>query len=381
MKDFRVLQLVYSLDVGGLEQVVVDLCNGLAAAGVECHVGCLSHPGLKFSQAQVAGAWIGNERPQKRPLDVRTLWKLLRYVKTKQINLIHSHNPQAHYYGAAVSLLTGVTHIHTVHGRGNPLAPVSQRRALLRRILTRLTDRIIAVSEDVQTKLLVVDHLPSRKLTTILNGVDTERYQPIANNQSRQLLRAARQIPEDAFVIGSVGRLSREKNYPLLVEAFARVAASLPSVFLVLVGDGAEYAQIQKCVDEQRVNSRCLLAGTRADIPEWMQCLDVFCLSSDTEGTAITLLEALATGVPIVATDVGGNRAVVNPPECGLIVSARDPNAFAQACLQLLRDQSTRSQMGSAGRDRVIQHFSHAQMIESHLRLYKMSLAPTRFWM
>ena len=366
----RILQLVYSLDIGGLEQVVVNLCRGLDQGDVDCFVGCLSHPGPKFEETKPKGYWIGglqNKRP--RFLDLTTLWKLCRYLRRERIDLIHSHNPMAHLYGSVASMVTGIPQIQTVHGRGSPMARNHQRRAWLRRTLTHLTQKMVAVSLDVERKLIDVDRLPPSKILTILNGIDTETIRPVDPITKRQL-RRERGIPDEALVIGSVGRLAPEKNYPLLVEAVAKVLQQAPTVYLLLVGDGIERTIIEKAVATYQVNHRCLLAGVQAQPSLWLQCCDLFCLSSNTEGTSISLLEAMACGVPVVVTDVGGNREIVQPPTCGLIVPARDPQALAKVSLELLRDPLRRKQMGVVGRQRVIQNFSVEIMTQNYARLY-----------
>ena len=266
-------------------------------------------------------------------------------------------------------MITGIPHIQTVHGRGSPMARNYQRRAWLRRTLTRFTQKMVAVSFDVERKLIDIDRLPPSKILTILNGIDTETIRPVDSATKRQL-RRERGIPDEALVIGSVGRLASEKNYPLLVEAFAKALQQAPTAYLLLVGDGIERAIIEKAVATCRVNHRCLLAGVQAQSNLWLQCCDLFCLSSNTEGTSISLLEAMSCGVPVVATDAGGNREIVQPPTCGLIVPVRDSQALAKACLELLHNPLLRKQMGTAGRQRVIQNFSVEMMTENYARLY-----------
>ncbi len=364
----RVLQLVFSLDVGGLEQVVVDLCNNLPDAGVECILGCLSHAGAKAKQTTVEQIWLGGLKQNKRLPDTKVLRSLCRLINDYRIDLIHSHNPTAHLYGALASLITMRPHIHTIHGRGK--SRETYKRALLRRMLTRFTDNIVSVSDDVKTKLVQVDRLPDRKIKTILNGVDTDACQPIESLEARKELRRQLGIPENLFVIGSVGRLAAEKNYPLMVDAFSKFHKAYSNSHLVIVGDGSEMQFIKVMIEKLSLQHCCSLPGMRSDISDWMKCFDVFSLSSITEGTSVTLLEALATGVPIVATDVGGNRAVVNPPDCGLIVDDGDSDALSNSWLFMASNVEQYRQMCLSARQRSIQEYSVSAMIRLYKDLY-----------
>ena len=265
----RVLHIVRALDVGGLENVVVDLVNGLQGSSIECFLGCLLEEGQWRERANVNGIWTGSLGHRCR---LAVLLDLCRYVKRQKIDLIHSHNPQPHSFGVAASVLTCIPLIHTKHGRNYP----DDRRWVWKsRQMSRFTKKIAAVSEDVARVAVEVEQVPREKVVVIRNGIDVgkrqeaggkseeettqqmraERHIPKdafvvgsvgrlaperngidvgkrqeaggkSEEETTQQLRAERHIPKDAFVVGSVGRLAPEKNYELLIRAFARVKVS-----------------------------------------------------------------------------------------------------------------------------------------------------------
>ena len=157
-------------------------------------------------------------------------------------------------------------------------------------------------------------------------------------------------------------------EFKLVLDEWDKHPATLPR--LAVVGDGPCLAELRNEANRLGIAQQIDFFGARNDVPALLPGMTLFTLSSITEGISMTILEAMACGVPIVATDVGGNREIVNPPECGLIVPARDPQALASAYLELLRDLARCAQMGVAGRQRVIKHFSLHKMVAEYTGLY-----------
>jgi len=274
----------------------------------------------------------------------------------------------------------------------------------------------VAVSADIERIIVDIERVPARKAVLIRNGVDTEKFctrgqtprprddgcrrggndnredrdnddnnvpgrtaseHSIAESSlstllsKRSELRSVRRIPADVFVVGTVGRLSAEKDYPLLVRAFARFRVRNPKSLLVIVGDGREEQAIRHAADECGVSEVCLLPGVQHDIPAWLQCMNVFCLSSEQEGTSVTLLEAGACGLPAVVTDVGGNGEVVQDEITGLVVPCGDADALSRAFERLAADASLREKMGRKARSRISEDYSVKRMVESYVEVYR----------
>ena len=367
----RVLHLLRALRVGGLENGVVNLVNGLTRAGLQCHVGCLIERGEWMARVSPRGVWEGRLEQTGR---LRVVAGLRRYIRREGIELLHSHNSQAHVFGAIASVLTGVPLVHTKHGQNWPDDPVWVRKS---RQLSRFTRRIVPVSADIARIVTDIEKVPARKVTTIVNGIDTEAFRPGVRGQESGVRRRLG-IEAGAFVVGSVGRLAWEKNYELLVKAFAAVRRVAPESRLVLVGDGPYRERIAHAAEQEGVASSCLMPGRQHNVADWLQTLDVFCLSSLTEGTSITLLEAGACGLPAVVTDVGGNAEVVQDGVTGLVTPAGDEAAFRRALIALHGDAARREAMGAAARRRVAERYSVERMVREYLAVYRDVMAETR---
>ncbi len=382
-ESLRVLHLVRALNVGGLEKVVVDLTHGLSERGVTNYLGCLVEKGVWCDDAEVAGVWCG-DLESRGP--VRTFFDLCRYVKENNIDVIHTHNSHPHKYGVPVSVFTGVPLVHTKHGRNWPENP---RWVWFSRQLSRFTKVIVPVSHEIEKIVVDVEKVPQRKVVTILNGVTVsvlsrhsettpdlrgEGFDKTIGDKTISALR------EGEFVIGSIGRFSAEKQYPFLVRAFARFleVSDRSPIRLILVGDGVERENIEAEIERCGVGEYVLLPGVSCDVRGWLDQMDVFCLSSDQEGTSITLLEAGAAGVPSVVTDVGGNAEIVKDGVTGIVVPFGDEEKMSDAFLKLAGleaggSSSVREQMGMAAHERIKAEYSLDVMIDKYVEVYKRS--------
>jgi len=368
---YKVLHLVPSLNPGGLAKVVMDLVEGFDRRGSECWVGCLEELGQWSGDLKgCRGLWEGHLKTRNGAL---VLLGLCRFLKRNGIELIHSHNPKPHVYGAAASLLTGIPLVHTKHGRNYP---GNARWVWMSRQLSRCTRFVVAVSEDARRVVTEIEKVPVRKVRVIRNGIDAASFS-LSDAERGALRRRQRQlcgVADNAFVVGSVGRLSSEKNYPLLVEAFASFRHSMesaggPSV-LVLVGEGEHRSAIEEAARRWDVSDALILPGMQKDVRAWLTGLDVFCLSSDTEGTALTLLEAAASGLPSVVTDVGGNAEVIRDRIDGIVVPAGNAEQLAAALREIRTNDQVSRRMGLSARDRIQTNYSLSQMVDGYAQLY-----------
>jgi glycosyltransferase involved in cell wall biosynthesis len=369
-QPLHVLQLVRALDVGGLETVVVNLVNGLQETeGITVSLGCLHHRGILADAVLPAACWVGSETSENRFLSLPVLFSLCRFIRRNKIELIHSHNPVPHRYAVFAHLLTGRPVVHTRHGRNYP----GNRRAVwLNRQYARLTKKIVAVSNDALTVAKDIEKIQENRLELLLNGIDTMKFSPV-DNETKNCFRKERGIAADAFVVGSVGRLAKEKNYNLLLTAIKQACVQMPEINIevALVGDGACRTELEQVAKTGLPGIKCHFPGMRTDIHEWLASFDVFCLSSHTEGTSMTLLEAGATGLPSVVTDVGGNGEVVIHDKTGLVVPPGNAEALANAFLRLAKDCELRKSMGTAAREHVQKHYSVDHMVGEYLKVYR----------
>ena len=364
-KAIHVLHIVRAMDTGGLEQVVADLLRKLPEHKVQSHLACISHPGSHYDNFTDIPCWHGNGNVNKRFIDMATARSLWRFAKDCNIDILHSHNPEPHRYGAMISMLARLPLVHTKHGRNFPDQP---KAVWLNRQLSRLTKVQVAVSKDVADVAEHIEKASSKKLRIILNGVDTERYQP-ANAKRKAALRKEKALAENDFIIGTVGRLAPEKNVSLLIDAFADFYKASGRGSLVIVGAGPE----EKPLKAQAAERGCpiIFTGEQDNIHNWLPCFDCFALSSMTEGTSITLLEAGACGLPALVSSVGGNPEIVTHKETGFVFPSENKEAMVEFLLACFQDETRRKEMGDAARKRIENNYALSKTVSAYADLYK----------
>jgi len=365
---FSVLHLCVALEVGGLEKVVLDLVRGQRRRHPQWQVqiGCLSHPG-PWGVDDGQPAWIGHPQVANRFLDLGLLGDLVRQVRTSQANLIHSHNPVPHRYAFFASLATGLPLVHTRHGRNYPGRKIA---VWLNRLYAWRSACVVPVSKNAMEVALGVEKLPTSKVRLIPNGIDTDLFRPpgglFAKTEARQKLG----VPKDAFLIGSVGRLSPEKDYELLLAAFAELKRSWPAAHLAIVGEGPCRTALAGQVETFGLQGSVSLPGSTNDTRQWLLAFDLFTLTSITEGTSISLLEASACGLPAVVSKVGGNEEIVIDKTSGIVVHNRLPTPFAQAFAWLAANPESAQAMGAAARAHVQSHYSMQTTLDAYDQVY-----------
>ncbi|MEA3308129.1 MAG: glycosyltransferase, partial [Chloroflexota bacterium] len=231
-----------------------------------------------------------------------------------------------------------------------------------------LTDRVACVSQLVADFAVEEVGIPRHKIVVIPNGIDAQAFEHLP---AKPQARARLGLPLNSTLVGTVARLNPVKRLDVLLQA----TALMNDVHVVIVGAGPEWERLKTLRKQLGLADRVHLAGQQSNVPEWLAALDLFALTSDWEGMSNALLEAMAAGLPVVATAVGGTPEVVVDGETGFLVPPRDPNALAQAIIRLLRDPDLRHQMGEAGRARVAAHFSVEQMVRKTEALYEKLLA------
>jgi len=267
----------------------------------------------------------------------------------------------------------GVKRIHGEHGRDvYDLHGRNKKHKLLRRILQPLVHRYITVSRDLEQWLTEFIGIPSKKVTHIYNGVDDELFFP--RNGARPDLAPPGFVPRDGLLVGTVGRLAEVKNQLALVDAFIILLSNRPELStqfrLVIVGDGPLKNQIQSRVDEADIKNIVWLTGDRDDVPDLLRMLDLFVLPSLGEGISNTILEAMATGLPIIATRVGGNPELVDDGINGCLVSAGDPKAIANVLGNLIDRPEHIRHMGQASSMRIKNDFCWDRTVGEYLAVY-----------
>jgi len=357
-----VVHLIYRFDFGGLETLVAECINRMPPQQYRHAVVCLT--GYTEFARKISRDDVEIIALDKQPgLGLGThlkLWKLLRRLKPA---VLHSYNLSAVEYAFTAAMAGVPVRVHAEHGRdaGDPHG-LNRKHNLLRRGVTPFIDRYVPVSEDLQRWLRQVVGVPDAKTLMIANGVDTERFLPQAHAGRAK------------FVIGTVGRVQDVKNHSGLVDAFIRLRELLPDqrhrLRLAIVGDGPLFGSIRDKVHAAGLDEVVWLPGSRTDIADLMSGFDVFALPSIAEGTPVTILEAMACGLPVVASKVGGIPEVVEQMATGLLVPPSDPAALAEALAIYVQDPQLAARHGAAGRARVERSNSIAAMVAGYARLY-----------
>jgi glycosyltransferase involved in cell wall biosynthesis len=364
MTPLRIAHVLPSFQIGGQERVALDLARMHRAAGHAVTVFALDGGpegalAPAFRAAGVETVTVAKGRGLRPELVLRLAARFARL----RIDVVHTHNPLPLTYGAPAGRLVGAAVVHTKHGEN---LESRTRRVALRRVVSVFADAFVAVSEMTADAARVTRDVSERKLRVIPNGIDVGRFGP--EPATRRAVRAELRVPEDAWVVGTVGRLASEKNQVLLVRALAPVLGERAR--LVLVGDGPEEPAIRRAIAEARAEPWVHLTGARADVPRYLRALDVFALPSLTEGLPLVILEAMATGLPVVASDVGGLPDVVAHGVTGFLVPPGDADALRETLAALAAQPARARELGSRGRSVAVARHSLERVSEAYLELY-----------
>lgn len=358
------LHVVTNLHQGGLERVVADIVRRMDPDRFESHVLCLNYLG-HTARGLEAVATLHVAEPMERASMLHPA-RLTRQIRSIAPDVLHSHSG-GWYKASLAGRRAGVRWlVHTDHGRPRP-DPWQDR--LVDGIAARRTDVVVAVSDALARELRSSLHVPAGRLRCILNGVDTDAFRPRADNGA---VRRALGIPAGAPVIGSLGRLFPVKGYDVMIEAFARLAAGngFPDAHLVIGGDGPESERLATLVRARGLAGRVHLLGWRDDTHDLHSAFTIFTLSSRSEGTSVSLLEAMSAGLPVAVTDVGGNAAVLGPELAAQLSPTEDAERLADAWARLLGDDLARARVGERARQRVLDAYSLGAMVRAYEELY-----------
>lgn len=380
--DYRPLiaHVLYRFDTGGLENGVVNLINRLPASAFRHAVIALTE--ITEFKARVVPTDVTyfalNKRPGPGIRLLPAMWRLLRHIRP---TVVHTRNLAALETQPAAWASRVPVRIHSEHGRDvGDLDGSNRRLQWTRRLYSPFVHRYVALSEDLRRYLTGPVGLAASRVERIGNGVDAERFRPRSGR--REPLVDCSFGGQDEWWIGTVGRMQQVKDQTLLAQAFCRALEIMPAMRgfarLVMVGDGPLRLEAQHILDAAGAGALAWLPGERHDVPDVMRALDAFVLPSQAEGISNTVLEAMACGLPVIATNVGGNAELVTNDVTGWLVPAQNVESLAQALVRLASDRVRAQAMGRAGRLDVERRFGLNAMVAAYQRLYEGEISKRR---
>ncbi|HEY4706344.1 MAG TPA: glycosyltransferase [Thermodesulfobacteriota bacterium] len=359
----RVLHLVQGLEVGGLEYMVVNLIKGLDNARYAPAVCCFD--GLGSLESKLRGVDVHLLR-RRQGVDYAYPFRLAALLRRERTQILHLHNPTAYFYGALAGAVARVPLVvYTEHARD--IRPNMKIR-VADKLLSFFTDRVVAVAGHVKRNLVEYEWFNPSKVRVIYNGIDDSRFSAGAGSEARA--REALGIGESVPIIGIVARLDPIKNHRCLIKAMRLVVDAFPGALLLVVGDGPLRGELEEESRATGLGDNVRFLGTRADVESILRSLDVFVLSSVSEGLPLTVLEAMAAGRPIVATRVGGIPEAIEDGVDGLLVPPDDERGLAAAIKGMLADKKRAGEMARSARKKFEKSFSLRQMISNYEEVY-----------
>ena len=375
-----VAHLIYRLDVGGLENGLVNLINRMPPERFRHAIICLTdYSGFRQRLHRTdVPVFTLNKPPGNNPITHFKLWRLLRRLRP---DIVHTRNLAA-LEGTLPAVLAGVSvRIHGEHGRDvNDLDGSNRKYQLWRRVLKPLVNHYITVSRDLESYLQQKIAVAPARVTQIYNGVDSGKFRPAGVR--REQIPCTGFCEPGHFVFGTVGRMQGVKDQLTLARAFVLLMRLVPRakerLRLVMIGDGPLRERVQALLADAGVAQYAWLPGERDDVACIMRGLDLFVLPSLAEGISNTILEAMATGLPVVATAVGGNGELIQAGLTGTLVPPADAESMAHAVATYLDNDKLRKCHGTEARHLIESRFSMDSMVNAYMSVYDQLLASRR---
>lgn len=376
-----VMHVLFRLATGGLENGVVNLINHMPSDRIRHVVVALDTVDPAFAARLLRGD-VRTEALHKPPGHGMRVWsRFARLVRDMNPAIVHTRNLAALEMQPAAAWAGAPVRLHGEHGwdQNDPCGTRAGPR-WTRRAYAPFVHRFLTVSDDLRRYLRSGVGIDDARIDRLYNGVDTRRFTPAADGPMP--LAGCPFDPARHWIVGTVGRLQAVKHQPLLVRAFGEALRHAPAMAadarLMIVGDGPLRPEVEAEILHAGLGDHVWLAGERRDVPEVMRALHLFALPSLAEGISNTVLEAMASGLPVVATRVGGNPELVAEGRTGLLVPSDDPAAMAEALVRLHADRRAADAMAAASRDEAVARFSLESMVQAYLSVYESELARRR---
>jgi L-malate glycosyltransferase len=357
----KILQLTTDLEIGGRERVIVDLCNYLYQAGYDTLICCIKNTGLL--EANLDKNIKVYALNKKNKLDLDLIKPLKEIIKNNNIDIIHAHNPGTLLYGVIAGKLCGIdTIINTEHGFAEK---IKYKTRIKDKILYKFVDVITSVSNKLESDLISMYNIKKNKIKTIRNGIF---YEKICEEKIESRNKVG--MNDDEYHIGIVARLTDVKNHRMIIDAFNRIRR-YHRARLWIIGTGDLEKELKEYVLNLGIKNKINFTGKRTDVIRLMNAMDLFVLCSKSEGLSITLLEAMASGLPIIATNVGGNGELIKNGYNGILVELGDTKGLADAIEKMIKEKQLAMKYGMNSKINFSKYYSVETMAKEMIRLYE----------
>jgi glycosyltransferase involved in cell wall biosynthesis len=362
----NLLHLTFDMHIGGTEQVIKNLIEATDKSKFNTSILCIESPIGPFGEILSKKGYLIDSMSRRQGFDIKLIFEIRRYIIRNQIDVLHCHQYTPWVYGVLSSIMTGTRVIFTEHGRFYPDSS-SLKRKYINPILVKLTDHITAISKATKQALINYEFIPASKIDVIYNGI-AELENSIT---AAQKLRKQLSISDNALILGTISRLDPIKNHRLLISSFATLQQKYPELILLIVGDGELRSSLERQVKQLEISEKVIFTGFQANPVDYLQLMDIFLLPSLSEGTAMTLLEAMSLSKACIVTDVGGNPEIIEDKVNGLVTPSDDANMLVAAAELLINDGKLRMNLGNAGRKKFEERFTIQCMLKNYQEIYQ----------
>src|SRR4030042_3795671 len=367
MEKINILHIYQNSKIGGVQQQLLSLLKAYSRERfnpIFCCLGPKEELGKEIEETKIG--FIPLNKLRYNIFSPGIVLELYRLMKKKQIHVVRTHRYRSNLYGRLAAFLAGVpVIIASVHD--NYRTDKRLKRIIMNRILSKITDKIVAVSEDVKEDIIRYDRIAPSKIEVIPNGIDVERFNPEKNTTD---IRKEFSLGENDIVIGFIGRIVPAKGLEYLLNALPYLNEKFKSIKLLIVGEGSLVEELKERAKKNNIFNNILFTGRRRDIPEILASINIFVMPSIAEGFPNALLEAMAMGKPIVATEVGGIPEIVKNGFNGLLVPPRDTVSLSKAIKELISNDQLAAKLGQAASNLVHDNLSIKAIAQKWQSLY-----------
>jgi glycosyltransferase involved in cell wall biosynthesis len=366
MQPINILHVISKLPVGGVENQLFMVLRKYDRGKLCPHVCSLSDKGEIGKEIEDYGIEVIPLNKLKHRFDWTIVKDIYNLIKTRNVKIIRTHQYHANLYGRLAAWLARVpcivASVHNVYTIDRKF-----HRRLINNFLARCSDVVVAVSETVKKDVLTYDGLPDNRVRVIYNGIDTERFL----NLDGSLIRSAFGISSEAPVVGTVGRLTLQKGQKYLLDAVSMLKEKFHQIVLLIIGDGPMRDELENHIRSLGIDKNVILLGTRRDIPQLLSAMDIFVLPSLWEGLPNALIEAMAAGKAIIATDIPPIREIINSEKIGILVPVKDSKAIGSSIELLLNNKTLTDNFGKSAKDRAFSYFNIETTVDRYINLFE----------